>query len=175
MLYHVRIAGREFSVELQRRDGGWLARLPDHENARDIAREIPLDIVRVEPGVWSFVSSGVALCFRAQPLAFAQRGEWRIAAGGREWLAEIQDPRRPIHHAEPLAAGHLRLLSPMFGRVLRLLVQPGETVAAGAELMIIEAMKMQNPIRSPRAGTLLSLAVEAGSVIAAGDLLAEIG
>ena len=62
----------------------------------------------------------------------------------------------------------------MFGRVLRLLAKPGETVAAGAELMIIEAMKMQNPVRCPREGVLMALAVEAGSVVAAGDLLAEI-
>ncbi len=163
MLYHVRLDGCEYAIELERRNPGWRVCVN--------GRELALDIAALEAGCWSFLSEDGAAAFRVRP---GNAGEWILRAGSREWRAEIQDPRRRAAHADIHSTGRLRLVSPMFGRVLRVPVQPGAALTAGDELMTIEAMKMQNPIRSPRAGTLLSVAVEPGSVVAAGDLLAEI-
>ncbi len=57
------------------------------------------------------------------------------------------------------------------GRVLRILVKPGDTVAASQPLLVLEAMKMENDVRSPRDGTVRSIEVAAGQAVGAGDIL----
>jgi biotin carboxyl carrier protein len=75
------------------------------------------------------------------------------------------------------AAGHggpteIRAIIP--GRVVGVSVAAGDAVAAGQEILVIEAMKMQNELRSPRAGTVERLAVGAGARVELGDLLVVI-
>jgi biotin carboxyl carrier protein len=75
------------------------------------------------------------------------------------------------------AAGHggpteMRAIIP--GRVVGVSVAAGDAVAAGQEILVIEAMKMQNELRSPRAGTVERLAVGAGARVELGDLLVVI-
>jgi biotin carboxyl carrier protein len=62
----------------------------------------------------------------------------------------------------------------MPGKVVRVLVQVGEQVEAGAGLIVVEAMKMQNEMKSPRAGAVVSINVTAGDTVEAGALLAVI-
>jgi biotin carboxyl carrier protein len=61
----------------------------------------------------------------------------------------------------------------MAGRVLRIEVKPGDEVEANALLLILEAMKMENEIRSPRAGTIKSIPVAVGDRVNSGDVLVE--
>ena len=63
----------------------------------------------------------------------------------------------------------------MPGRVVSVSVAVGDTVTAGQELFVVEAMKMQNELRAPRAGTVERLAVAAGQTIELGELLAVLG
>ena len=67
------------------------------------------------------------------------------------------------------------LASPMPGKVVRVLVAVGDEVAAGQGLLVVEAMKMQNEMKSPRAGKVLSLAAVEGATVSAGQPLATIG
>ena len=60
---------------------------------------------------------------------------------------------------------------PMPGSVIAILVTPGQAVAAGEVLLILEAMKMQNEVRAPSAGTVASIAVEAGTKVDKAALL----
>jgi biotin carboxyl carrier protein len=71
--------------------------------------------------------------------------------------------------------GPARLAAPMPGRVVRVLEAPGADVAAGQGLVVIEAMKMENELRSPRAGRVLEVAVREGQAVEAGALLAVVG
>jgi biotin carboxyl carrier protein len=57
------------------------------------------------------------------------------------------------------------------GRVLRILVKPGDVVAASQPLLVLEAMKMENDVRSHRDGTIRSVEVAAGQAVGAGDVL----
>ena len=57
------------------------------------------------------------------------------------------------------------------GRVVSVSVAPGDEVAAGQQLLVVEAMKMQNELRAPRAGTVASVATGTGRTIEVGDLL----
>jgi len=59
----------------------------------------------------------------------------------------------------------------MNGRVVRVAVQPGDTVDAGDLLLILEAMKMENEVRSPRAGTVTEVRVAPGDRVSQGDPL----
>ncbi len=66
------------------------------------------------------------------------------------------------------------LLARIPGRVVRVWVAPGDRVEAGQRLVAVEAMKMENEIRSPRAGTVRSVAATIGQTVDLGDELAVI-
>ena len=56
-----------------------------------------------------------------------------------------------------------------------MLVKPGDTVAEGQTLLVLEAMKMENNVDAPRAGKVSTVAVQAGDAIMEGDVLLTIG
>jgi biotin carboxyl carrier protein len=62
----------------------------------------------------------------------------------------------------------------MPGRVVRVLAQAGDKVEANQGIVVIEAMKMQNELKSPKAGVVVEVRVSAGDTVAAGQVLAVI-
>ena len=86
---------------------------------------------------------------------------------------EIFDPRswRRRRGAGIELEGRQQLVAPMPGKIVRVLVAAGQQVSAGQGLLVIEAMKMQNEIRSPKSGTVEKLARE-GQTVNAGEVLA---
>jgi biotin carboxyl carrier protein len=62
----------------------------------------------------------------------------------------------------------------MHGKIVRILIKAGDRVDAGTGVIIVEAMKMQNEMKSPKAGTVVSIAVAEGATVNAGDVLAVI-
>ena len=62
----------------------------------------------------------------------------------------------------------------MPGKVIRVLVSDGESIQANQGLLVMEAMKMQNEIKSPKAGIVKKIGVTAGAAVNSGDLLAEV-
>jgi acetyl/propionyl-CoA carboxylase alpha subunit/acetyl-CoA carboxylase carboxyltransferase component len=75
----------------------------------------------------------------------------------------------PAEQAVP--DGQVALRAPMAGRLVQFNAQPGETLAAGSEALVLEAMKMQHGISAPGAGAVLQLCVAAGDFVAEGQLL----
>jgi propionyl-CoA carboxylase alpha chain len=71
---------------------------------------------------------------------------------------------------EPAAPGSLR--APMPGRVIRVVAVTGASVAAGAVVVVLEAMKMEHQVTAPRDGTLLEVRVKEGQQVDAGQVLA---
>jgi len=84
---------------------------------------------------------------------------------------------RPRNGSEAAAGGdaeeEIRALMP--GRVLEVAVEPGQAVEAGALLLVLEAMKMQNEIRAPRAGRVARVEARPGIAVDGGALLATLG
>ena len=72
------------------------------------------------------------------------------------------------------APGLQRVRAEMPGKIIRVLVREGETVAYDQSLLILEAMKMQNDIRAPKAGVVKEIAAVAGTAVAAGEFLLSI-
>ena len=64
------------------------------------------------------------------------------------------------------------MVASMPGKVVRFLVEENAQVEAGQGVVVVEAMKMQNEIKSPKAGIVVKLAVAAGAAVNAGDVLA---
>lgn len=69
------------------------------------------------------------------------------------------------------AHGEQKITAPMPGRVVRVLVLEGEEVAARQPVVVVEAMKMENELRSPKAGRVKDVTVEAGTSVEAGRVL----
>ena len=66
------------------------------------------------------------------------------------------------------------LEAPMPGRVIAVRVEPGQAVTKGQELVVVEAMKMENALRAPRDGRVRSVAARAGDMVVPGVVLVEI-
>jgi biotin carboxyl carrier protein len=73
--------------------------------------------------------------------------------------------------AEAGTSGPTKVHAIIPGVVVAVSVAPGDEVTAGQQLLVVEAMKMQNELRAPRDGTVEQVAVGAGSTIEVGDLL----
>ena len=89
------------------------------------------------------------------------------------WQAE--DPRsfrRRRRHAG--SDGPVTLKASMPGRIVRVLVQQGDTVAAHQGVLVVEAMKMQNELKSPKEGRVADLRVAPGDTVTSGQALAVI-
>jgi biotin carboxyl carrier protein len=70
--------------------------------------------------------------------------------------------------------GEARIVAPMPGRVVRVLVAPGDEVAARQGIVVVEAMKMENELRAPRPGRVKDVNVAPGAPVEAGRILAVI-
>ena len=82
-------------------------------------------------------------------------------------------PVKTYHPAEPKGVGMIK--APLPGTVLKLMVKPGDKVARGDTVLVLEAMKMENEIRTDRAGMVKSVLVAAGTAVLEGEALVEIG
>ena len=76
--------------------------------------------------------------------------------------------------ATPKAAGPIQIVSPMPGRIVKVLVKAGDVVAARQGLLVVEAMKMENELRAPRAGTVADVRVSEGAPVEANVVLVVI-
>jgi len=109
----------------------------------------------VDGRVWDVRASGGAAAVAAGPATE------RPASGG------APAPRA----ARPASRG--AVAAQMTGRILRIEVQPGDEVQEGALLLVLEAMKMENEIRSPRSGRVKAVVVNVGDRVNNGDPLVE--
>ena len=94
--------------------------------------------------------------------------------GSTRFAVELRDPRslRSRRASAGDEKGPRKLVAPMPGRIVRVLVAENAEVEAGQGVVVVEAMKMQNEIKSPKKGTVQKLVAAPGSAVNAGDVLA---
>jgi biotin carboxyl carrier protein len=150
-------------VELQRNGDRW--RLAVDGVAIDA------DAVEIAPRTISILLRGQSHEVRVTPSA---DGTLKLRVGLEEFTARVADQRawRGRRHRALEAEGRQQIGAPMPGKVVRVLVNPGEKVEAGQGLFVVEAMKMQNEIRSPKSGVIERILVKEGQAINAGEILA---
>ena len=104
--------------------------------------------------------------------AVRERGKTWVFIDGRTYVieAETRDSSDRVHATDDQIA----LSAPMPATVLALKVAPGQHVEAGDLLVLLEAMKMEVPIKAPRAGRVKSLACREGELVQPGIVLVEI-
>jgi biotin carboxyl carrier protein len=92
--------------------------------------------------------------------------------GGATRVTLADASRRSSHPgARPAAAGKAMLKAMMPGRVINVLVELGDEVAAQQGLLVVEAMKMENELKAPKAGKVVELKVKPGQTVEKGELL----
>jgi biotin carboxyl carrier protein len=139
------------------------------------AQKCEMDWAEVAPGVYSILIGGRS--YEAQVVAPSPTGRpgdasHLVTVGTVDFQVAVHDPRRR-RGAGPLAGadGPQEIHAPMPGRIVRILISPHQEVAAGAGLLVIEAMKMQNELKAPRAGRVEEICVEEGKGVEAGARL----
>jgi biotin carboxyl carrier protein len=167
MIIQLEIDGELRQIDLTRAetDGQYRASI-DGGPPTDIAAQM------LRPGVLSLQIGG-----RSYRCVLEESPEGTaIHVAGRRLLYRVDDPRslksRRKHHGG--AEGPKPVTAPMPGRVVRILANVGDTVEAHQGVVVIEAMKMQNELKSPKAGKVVQLRVEPGGTVAAGDVLAVV-
>ena len=161
MLYDVTIDGKNYRLDLTRAGDRWSCRLD--------GSEVDVDAILARPDV---------LSLRIGNLAYEVKSEWvandlHLWVGSSRFAVEIRDPRSLRGRSRTADdQGPKRITAPMPGKVVRLLLHEGDEVEAGAGIAVVEAMKMQNEIKSPKKGTIQKILVTEGAAVNAGDLLA---
>ena len=135
-------------------------------------KPISADIRTLSPGVLSILLTlpdGTTQSYRC---IADDRDEPAVLIDGRRIPYTIADPRalRAVSASATLS-GPRPLKAPMPGRIVRVLVSPGEVVEAGQGCVVIEAMKMQNELKAPKAGTIARLSATVGDTVSAGAIL----
>jgi biotin carboxyl carrier protein len=136
----------------------------------------PVDISAEPNVVWLDRARGIARSADgATTLIEGSGSDWAVTLRGRRIVVQVLTARELILvEAEGSAAVHrgpLEVMATLPGLIVAVEVAPGDEVEAGAPLVTIEAMKMQNEVRAPRHGRVGRIAVEAGQTVATGALL----
>jgi biotin carboxyl carrier protein len=163
MKYIVTVAGREVEVEV------------DGERVTVAGRTVPATLGRVAGTPLRQLSlDGRPETLVMQP---SGRGQWAVGMRGEQWEVEVVDER--TRHIRTLTGGADRqrgagaLRAPMPGLVMRVLVEPGQTVVRGAGVVVLEAMKMENELKAAADGTVKAVRVGTGEPVEKGQVLVE--
>jgi biotin carboxyl carrier protein len=160
MIYDVTSDGKSYRLELNRADGRWSCRLD--------GREVEVDAILARPDVLSLRIGNLAYEVKSERVA----NELHLWVGSSRFAVEVRDPRSLRGRTRAGDdQGPRKIVAPMPGKVVRLLVAEGDEVEAGAGIAVVEAMKMQNEIKSPKKGTIQKILVREGSAVNAGDVL----
>ena len=124
--------------------------------------------------------SRLAVVLPIQSVGGSNRGATRLEVVLDGWQfdveVELEDRARLRERATsakagPAAGGPLELRAIIPGRIVSIDVAAGDVIETGGRLLVVEAMKMQNELRSPRGGTVARVAVGPGQTVERGDLL----
>ena len=119
----------------------------------------------LDDGCYSVLIQG-----RSYRVSRSTLGELQV--NGRTIPVEVFDPRALRARSRGQGAqGRQNVAASMPGKVIRILVAQGDSVEAGQGLVVVEAMKMQNEMKSPKAGRVAEIKTKEGAAVTAGDVL----
>lgn len=167
MRLHAEFTGSTHAIDLQRTGSRAIAQIDN--------RRYELDVRETRSGIYVLMVDDQIFECRVEGLPESGQPV-DVAVGTTHYSITLTDPKR-LRGAQSAGAqtdGSARIVAPMPGRVVRVLVEVGSHVAAGAGVVVVEAMKMQNELKSPKAGVVASLNTETGAAVNAGDVLVVI-
>lgn len=163
MIFDVTVNQRDYRVELEPQSGGgWVCRVNGEEVTVDAANTAS-GVLSLLIGVESFE-------------VIANKSAQQIVIGGVRYAVEVRDPRawRSSKSRSGTGDGPKKIVAPMPGKVVRVIAPAGTEVEQGAGVVVIEAMKMQNELKSPKKGRVSAISASEGATVNAGDVLAVI-
>ena len=163
MTYDVTIAGKNYRLELNYSEGRWECRLD--------GRAMQIDAVLARRDVLSLIIDGRAYEIKRERTAT----DLHLWVGSVRYAAQLRD-RRSLHSRASAddEKGPRKLMAPMPGKIVRVLVEENAEVDAGQGLLVVEAMKMQSEIKSPKKGVVRKMVATEGASVSAGDVLAVV-
>jgi biotin carboxyl carrier protein len=158
----VQIDGKDRQLKLVRTAEAWECLLD--------GREIVIEAVLIRHDVLSLRMGGRLYEVKREANATGTH----LWVGHTRYAAEWRDPRSLRGRKRSAAddGSPRKLIAPMPGKVIRVLLQEQAKVELGQGIMVMEAMKMQNEIKSPRKGTIQKILVSEGANVNPGDVLA---
>ncbi|HLA95562.1 MAG TPA: biotin/lipoyl-containing protein [Pyrinomonadaceae bacterium] len=136
-------------------------------------REYELEASQPEPNIFLLKHNGRVHEIFVSPNTSASE-PYSVSIGRKDIDVRLIDPKklRGAGNAAEHGDGLAEIKTMMPGKVVRLLLNVGDVVEKGDAVMVVEAMKMQNDLKSPKDGTVKEIRVEEGSTVGAGDVLA---
>ena len=168
MTFEIEINGRTQAVSIEPAAGTGTFHVTVDGRARVV------DATRIgDYGLSLLVNGKEAMSREVSVVPDGGRGELLIAMDGRSVPASVnaRRTRRPIADAGGHGDGDQPVVAPMPGRVVRVLVAVGDEVAARQGVIVVEAMKMENELRSPKAGRIKEVSVTPGMSVESGRVL----
>jgi biotin carboxyl carrier protein len=159
------VDGRAENVEIGGRDGRYRVVLGD--------RVIEVDARRTMDGLYSLLIDGVSCVAEVSP---GDRGPL-VDIEGSTYRVEVEERTRHIIRTRGGAGtggGGQTITAPLPGKITHVAVAPGDRVAAGDTVVVIEAMKMENEFKAAAAGTVSEVRVRPGQAVNPGDVLVVI-
>jgi biotin carboxyl carrier protein len=156
-------SGASARLEVREKDGVYSVRIGE--------KTLVLDWVSAGAGFASIHDGArsVDAAIERTPAGFA------VVFDGKRFDVNLQEAARGAALGERTgAAGPSRLIAPMPGKIVKILVAPGEAVTAAQGLIAMEAMKMENELKAPRAGVVADVKVAEGQAVETGALLVVI-
>jgi biotin carboxyl carrier protein len=168
MKLNAEAGGEKIEVEVKREGGRVLASVG--------GRAYELEARETGAGEFLLIREGRVYDCRVDAEAGGGRGASSVTVGGRAYDVRLTDPKhlRGAGAGAGADAGRAQVVAPMPGKVVRVLVEEGQEVEAGQGVAVVEAMKMQNEMKSPKAGVVRELRAAPGATVNAGDVLAVI-
>lgn len=162
MRYYVRLGAQTVEVSV---DGG---------RVQLDGSELEAHLVRVHhTPLYHLLVGGESWTVAAQQLEGV--GRWALGVGGERVEIEVLDERtrqiQSLTKAREAQAGGASVRAPMPGLVVRIEVSEGQRVEAGAALVVVEAMKMENELRAPRSAVVRTVHVAVGQAVERGAVL----
>jgi biotin carboxyl carrier protein len=162
MLFDATLDGRTVRVEVREEAGRYLVSLDGRAVSVDY-RETGRDFVSL---LLDGASHEVGLA--------RDRAGYSVAYKGAAFSIAFDDAVQGAPAGSRAHSGVSRIVAPMPGKILRILVATGDVVPEGHPLLVMEAMKMENELHAPRAGRIQELGVREGQTVETGALLAVI-
>ena len=166
--FEIEAGGRVHKVTVDTASGG----APGAFTITIDGNPVSVDIRSTAKG-YSLIESATGRVIEAAVTEGASRGELMVHLPCVSVPVSI-DANRRRGRAAVHPDGEQRIVAPMPGRVLRVMVAVGDVVELRQPVVVVEAMKMENELRAPKAGTVKEVAIEAGASVEAGRLLVVI-
>ena len=168
MTFEIEIGGRTRTVAVEKAAGGTYRVAVD-------GRSRELDAARTGAFGLSLLDRESGVTREVQVTPTSTRGELLVTIGGRAVVVAVNGRRSGRRSdAAGSAHGEQSVTAPMPGRVVRVLVSRGDQVAVRQPVVVVEAMKMENELRSPKAGRVKDVSVAPGTSVEAGRVLVVI-